>query len=46
MPSARPRPMWWTRRSENKFTVWLDSAALGWVEEPLATILAVVNEGV
>src|SRR3984893_16455700 len=46
MPSARPLPMWWTRRSEKRFTVWLESAALGLVEEPLAIILPVVNEGV
>src|ERR1700681_2294738 len=38
--------MWWTRRSEKRFTVWLESAALGFVEEPLAIILPVVNEGV
>ena len=38
--------MWWTRRSEKRFTVWLESAALGLVEEPLAIILPVVNEGV
>src|SRR5215472_12250295 len=37
--------MWWTRRSEKRFTVWLDSAALGSVEEPLAIILLVVIEG-
>jgi hypothetical protein len=30
--------------SENRFTVWLESAALGLFEEPLA-ILGVVNEG-
>src|SRR5437879_13188750 len=46
MPSARPLPMWWTRRSEKRFTVWLESAALGFVAEPLAIILPVVNEGV
>src|SRR6202158_6330898 len=46
MPSARSLPMWWTRRSEKRFTVWLESAALGLVEEPLAIILPVVNEGV
>src|SRR6201984_2979928 len=46
MPSARPLPMWWTRRSEKRFTVWLESAALGLVAEPLAIILPVVNEGV
>src|SRR6202140_5112330 len=46
MPSARPLPMWWTRRSEKRFTVWLESAALGLIEEPLAIILLVVNEGV
>src|ERR1700758_538393 len=46
MPSARPLPMWWTRRSEKRFTVWLESAALGLVEEPLAIILPVVSEGV
>jgi hypothetical protein len=38
--------MWWTRRSEKRFTGWLESAALGFVEEPLAIILPVVNEGV
>jgi hypothetical protein len=32
--------------SEKRFTVWLESAALGLVEEPLAIILPVVNEGV
>src|ERR1700687_6509629 len=46
MPSARSLPMWWTRRSDQRFTVWLESAALGLVEEPLAIILPVVNEGV
>src|ERR1700722_4681603 len=46
MPSARPLPMWWTSRSEKRFTGWLESAALGLVEEPLAIILPVVNEGV
>src|SRR5713101_218508 len=46
IPSASPLPMWWTRRSEKRFTVWLESAALGFVEEPLAIILPVVNEGV
>src|SRR6266436_4087447 len=46
MPSARPLPMWWTRRSEKRFTVWLESAALGFVEEPLAIMLPVVNGGV
>src|ERR1700675_5132837 len=46
MPSARPLPMWWTRRSEKRFTGRLESAALGLVEEPLAIILLVVNEGV
>src|SRR5260370_41295647 len=46
MPSARPLPMWWTRTSEKRFAVWLESAALGFVEEPLAIILPVVNEGV
>src|SRR5271165_6736394 len=46
MPSARPLPMWWTRRSEKRFAVWPESAALGLVEEPLAIIVAVVNEGV
>src|ERR1700676_5305478 len=46
MPSARPLPMWWTRRSEKRYTGLLESAALGLVEEPLAIILPVVNEGV
>src|ERR1022692_507444 len=46
MPSARPFPMWWTRRSEKRFAVWLESAALGLVEDPLAIVLPVVNEGV
>src|ERR1017187_4983110 len=46
MPSARPFPMRWTRRSEKRFAVWLESAALGLVEDPLAIILPVVNEGV
>src|ERR1700730_15169214 len=46
MPSARSLPMWWTRTSEKRFTVLLESAALGFVEEPLAIILPVVNEGV
>src|SRR5579864_918146 len=46
MPSARLLPMWWTRRSEKRFTLWLESAALGFVEEPLAIILPVVKEGV
>ena len=36
--------MWWTRRSENRFG-WFDRAALGRVEEPLATIWAVVSDG-
>src|SRR5262249_17352962 len=45
MPSARPIPIWWTRISEKRFTVWLESAALGIVEEPLAIILPVINEG-
>jgi hypothetical protein len=34
MPSARPLPMWWRRRSENRFAVWLERAALGVVELP------------
>src|SRR5262245_39426971 len=38
--------MWCTKRSEKRFAVWLDSAALGSVEEPLAIILLVVMEGV
>ena len=38
--------MWWTRRSDQRFAVWFDRAALGTVEEPLAIILPVVNEGV
>src|SRR5260370_24734976 len=46
MPSARPLPMWWTRMSEHRFTVWLESAALGFVEDPLAIILPVGNGGV
>src|SRR5262249_47369311 len=46
IPSASPRPMWWTRRSENRFAVWFDRAALGQVEEPLATIWDVVSDGV
>src|SRR5450755_612348 len=46
MPSARSLPMWWTRRSEKRFTVCLESAALGLVEEPLAIIAPVVNDGV
>src|ERR1700730_16151774 len=46
MPSARPLPMWWTRTSEKRFAVWFESAALGFVEEPLAIILPVVNDGV
>src|SRR5258708_32122083 len=29
MSSARPVPMWCTSRSENRFAVWLLSAALG-----------------
>ena len=32
--------------SEKRFTVWLESAALGLVEEPLAIFLPVVNDGV
>src|SRR5271165_7517269 len=46
MPSSRPLPMWWTRRSEKRFAVLLESAALGLVEEPLAIIAPVVSEGV
>src|SRR5207249_10454189 len=46
MPSARPLPMLWTRRSEKRFTGRLDSAALGFVDEPLAIALPVVSEGV
>src|SRR6202030_287058 len=38
--------MWWTRRSDQRVTVWLEGEALGLVEEPLAIILPVVNEGV
>ena len=38
--------MWWTRRSENRCTFWFDNAAEGTLEEPLAIILPVVNEGV
>ena len=38
--------MWWTSRSEKRFTGWLESAALGLVEDPLAIILPVVNDGV
>ena len=40
MPSARLLPMWWTRRSDQRFAVWLESEALGLVEEPLAIIVA------
>src|SRR6202521_371084 len=46
MPSARTLPMWWTRRSEKRFTGWLDSGPLGLFDEPLAIALPVVNEGV
>src|SRR6202521_1723541 len=46
MPSARTLPMWWTRRSEKRFTGWLDSGQLGLFDEPLAIALPVVNEGV
>src|SRR5438270_3403895 len=46
MPSARPLPMWWTSRSDQRCAVWFERAALGTVEEPLAIILPVVNEGV
>src|SRR5258707_15116628 len=45
MPSLRPLPLWWRRRSEKRFTVWLESAVLGVVGLPLA-ILPVVNDGV
>src|SRR5260370_17158105 len=45
MLSLRPLPMWWRRRSEKRFTVWLESAVLGVVGLPLA-ILPVVNDGV
>src|SRR5437016_14678618 len=38
MSSANPGPMWCTRRSENRFTVLLPSAA--------GAAAAVVNEGV
>ena len=38
--------MWWRRTSEKRFAVWLESAALGLVEEPLAIILPVINDGV
>src|SRR5712692_3643293 len=46
MPSARPLPMWWTRRSEYRLTGWFDSAALGDVDEPLAIALPVLSIGV
>src|SRR5580704_14427839 len=46
MPTARSLPIWWTSRSEKRFTGWLESAALGLVEEPLAIVLPVVKEGV
>ena len=45
MPSLRPLPMWWRRRSEKRFTVWLERAALGVVGLPLA-IVPVANDGV
>src|SRR5260370_40178119 len=45
MPSLRPLPMWWRRRSEKRFTVWLERAALGVVGLPLA-IAPVANDGV
>lgn len=38
--------MWWTRRSDHRCAVWFDNATEGTVEEPLAIILPVVNEGV
>ena len=38
--------MWWTIRSEKRFTALLESAALGLVEEPLAIFAPVVSEGV
>src|SRR5580704_12902765 len=46
IPSASPLPMWCTSRSEKRFAVCLESAALGLVEEPLAIIAPVVKDGV
>lgn len=38
--------MWCTSRSEKRFTVWFESAALGLVGEPLAIVVPVLNDGV
>src|SRR5258708_6099468 len=44
MPSANRSPMLCTRRSDQRFTGWLDSARLGRVDDPLAIALPVVND--